>query len=520
MNKTACLIILFLIGSIAAVSAEVSKEDPYFGVGSEFLVVGTGNPEIFTLFDNTHIYLDNNNDGIWDYQFQGNSGESQTLNPPWPVNRGARIQTDKPIMYKQLTYENRCSFDPCDTFFYTIVPPLNNLESEYYFIHDIPSWPLYIIAPENTTIIVDEYIDGAVDQTFNVEKVQAKSFFVNNFSKVYSEENKKFYVYDQFSLIGPKGTDFYTNWNSIKILVAEDDTQINIDMNNDLAYDETHMVGKGVHDYSVTKGAHVNVDKPIALFSSFDRYADFPIMPSDMLNNDLWGETGGYQYGRMYLIGLFDTNSGPYTNTTYKIDYQSQNDLMSDYNGTLYANEIFTLTSLGNIHLWANMPLNYFYYLGPEDGYRGHNRFLPSYSYSRVYPITYSEEKYIGSEDDLIINARVFNPFAATSASDFNVKLRFNDLFAFPAIFTVEVNKKNLNTDAVVSSDTITKFPVLISGQYEFVVDSSDSSLLNSLGPFEYYEIKYNLISPLAYGFYDFEPVEITYNAPTWEMPI
>jgi hypothetical protein len=514
MNKTTCLIILFLIGYIAIVNAEVSKEDPYFGIGSEFLVVGTGNPEIFTLFDNTNIYLDNNNDGIWDYQFQGNSGEIQILNPPWPINRGARIQTNKPVMYKQLTYENICRWDPCDTFYYTTVPPLNNLESEYYVFSLGDNWQ--VVAPQVTTINFDIDIDGTIDQTLSVDrgKINSSQIPYKKFARIYSESGKKFSLYGRYALAAPVGSDFYTNLGSIKVLVSEDNTKVNIDMNNDLAYDETYTLNKGAHDISTIQGAHINSNKPIAVYSNFQG-TFFPIATSGMINNDLWGESGNLYR----IIGLFNNASGLYYNTTYNIDFQAQNDLISNFTGQIAANVIANLPSMGNVHLWADMPLNYLFYQ-TGSGRTGHPKFLPSYSYSRIYPVTFSEEKYIGSEDDLIINARVFNPFAETTATSFSVKLRFNDLFAFPAIFTVEINKKNLNTDAVISSDTITKIPVLINGQYEFVIDSSESSLLNSLGPFEYYEIRYNLISPLVHGFYDFEPVEITYNAPTWETPI
>lgn len=509
MNKTTYLIILFLIGSIAAASAEVSKEDPYFGVGSEFLVVGTENPEIFTLFDNTNIYLDNNNDGIWDYQFQGNSGESQILNPPWSVNQGAGIQTDKPVMYKQMVFYYKSQWDPTEIIYYTTVPPLNSLKSEYYIFSLGDNWQ--VVAPQDTTINVDINADGSIDKTLNVGrgKVNSSQIPYNQFAKIYSESGEKFSLYSGYALAGPIGADFYTNVGSIKALVTEDNTEVNIDMNNDLAYDETYTLNKGAHDINAISGAHINSNKPIAVYSKFQNF--FPIMTSDMLNNDLWGESGNLYR----IIGLFNNASGSDYNTTYQIDFQTQNDLVSNFTGQIAANVVKELPNMGNVHLWANMPLNFFYYLSDRYG----SRFLPSYSYSRVYPVTFSEEKYIGSEDELTINARVFNPFAETTATGFSVKLRFNDLFAFPAVFTVEVNKKNLNTDAVISSDTVTKIPILISGQYEFVIGNSDSSLLNSLGPFEYYEIKYSLISPLAYGFYDFEPVEITYNAPTWETP-
>ncbi len=515
MNKTICLMVLFLIGSIATVSAEVSKEDPYFSVGSEFLVVGTDNPEIFTLFDNTNIYLDNNNDGIWDYQFQGNSGESQILNPPWPVNRGARIQTDKPVMYKQIMYYFQSNFDPTQRIYYTTVPPLNNLKSEYYF-YSVDGRPWYVAAPQSATINIDINVDGTIDQTLNVERgtVNSSTIPIGKFARVYSESGKKFSLYDGYALASPVGTDFYTNLGSNKVLVSEDNTEVNIDMNNDLAYDETYTLNKGAYDISAIQGAHINSNKPIAVYSRFTN-TPFPIMTSDMLNNDLWGESFTKFSKKYSIIGLFNNASGLNYNTTYNIDFQTQNDLIADFTGQADANVIKDLPDIGNIHLWADMPLNYLYHLSSSYIYH----FLPSYTYSRIYPVTFSEEKYIGSEDDLTINARIFNPFAETTANDFSTKLRFNDLFAFPAIFTIEINKKNLNTDAIISSDAITKVPVLISGQYEFAVDSSDSSLLNSLGPFEYYEIKYNLISPLAYGFYDFDPVEITYNAPTWEMP-
>ncbi len=511
MNKTACLIILFLIASISVASAEVSKEDPYFGVGSEFLVIGTDNPEIFTLFDNTNVYLDNNNDGIWDYQFQGNSGESQTLNPPWPVNRGARIQTDKPVMYKQLIVESLCKDWPwCKTIYHTTVPPLNNLRSEYYIFSLGDSWN--VVAPQNTTINVDINADGSIDKTLSVDRGKVNSSTVpsDQYAKVYSESGKKFSLYGTYALASPSGTDFYTNRGSIKALVTEDNTQVNIDMNNDLAYDENYTLNKGAHDINVIEGAHINSNKPIAVYSKFTSIP-FPVMTSDMLNNDLWGESGNLYR----IIGLFNNASGLYYNTTYNIDFQTQNDLIANFTGQIAANVIKELPSMGNVHLWANMPLNYFYYLYEQYT----SLFLPSYTYSRIYPITFSDKKYIGLEDGLTINARVFNPFAETTATGFSVKLKFNKLFAFPAVFKVEVDKKNLNTDAVIATDTVTKVPILINGQYEFVISNSDSSLLNSLGPFEYYEIKYNLISPLTYGFYDFEPVEITYNAPTWKMP-
>lgn len=510
MNKIKYLLVLFFIIFLAAVNAEVSKEDPYFGVGSEFLVVGTDNPEIFTLFDNTNIYMDNNNDGIWDYQFKGNGGESQVLNPPWPVNRGARIQADKPVMYKQVIFYYKSPWDPTEIIYYTAVPPLNNLKSEYYIF--LLNDNLNVVASQDTQVNIDIDADDTIDQTLSVGRgrINSSSRLSNKFAKVYSESGKKFSLYGSYALASPVGNDFYTNLGSIKVLVTEDNTRLNIDMNNDLAYDETSTLNKGAYDIDAIQGAHINSDKPIAVYSKFQNMP-FPVMASNMLNNDLWGESGNLYY----IIGLFNNASGSHYNTTYNIDFQTQNDLASNFTGEIAANVIKDLPSMGNVHLWAGMPLNYLYSL--SDTY--HSRFLPSYSYSRIYPVTFSEEKYIGSEDDLTINARVFNPFAETTASDFSVKLRFNKLFAFPAIFIVELNKKNLNTDAVSAADTITKSPVLINGQYEFVIDSSDSSLLNSLGPFEYYDIKYHLISPLVYGFYDFEPVEITYNAPTWKMP-
>lgn len=496
--------------AINIVNAEVSKEDPYFGVGSEFLVVGSGNPEIFTLFDNTNIYLDNNNDGIWDYQFQGNAGKSQELNPPWPVNRGARIQTDKPVMYKQLMLHYASPWDPIEVIYHTAVPPLNNLKSEYYVFSLGGNWQ--VVAPQDTTINIDINADGSIDQTLNVDRgnVDSSTIPPNQFAKIYSESGEKFSVYGTYALASPIGTDFYTNLGPIKVLVTEDNTELDIDMNNDLAYDESYTFNKGAYDISAIQGAHINSNKPIAVYSKFNNVLS-PVMTSGMLNNDMWGESGDLYY----IVGLFNDVSGFDYNTTYNIDFQTQNDLIADFTGQIAANVIDSLPSMGNVHLWADMPMNYLYYLSDRYG----SRLLPSYSYSRIYPATFPEKKYIGLKDSLTINARVFNPFAGTTASDFSVKLRFNDLFAFPAIFTVEVNRKNLNTDAVIATDTVTKVPILINGQYEFVIYNLDTSLLNSLGPFEYYEIKYNLISPIVYGFYNFDPVEITYNAPTWEMP-
>ncbi len=512
MNKIKYFLALFLTVLIANANAEVSKEEPFFSIGSEFLVAGNEKPEIFTLFDNTNVYLDSNNDGIWDYQFQGNAGESQLLNPPWTINPGTRIQADKPVMYKQIMVYFDSRFDPTELVYSTTVPPLNSLQSEYYVFSYFPTWTA--AAPQDTTISIDINNDGTVDKTLNVVKGETNYSLIpsNQIARVYSESGKKFLLYTQQFLFSPLGTDFYTNLASIKVIVGEDNTQVNIDMNNDLAYDETYNLNKGAYDISATQGAHINSNKPIAVYSTFNN-VHLPVMPSNMLNNDLWGESGKL-YHIIGVIGLFNNASGLSYNTTYNIDFQAQNDLKANFTGEVAANVFKELPNMGNVHIWSDMPLNYFYYY--ESKYQTY--LLNTYPYSRIYPATFTE-KYIGLEDELTINSRVFNPFAETTASDFSVKLKFNNLFAFPAVFSVKIDKKHLNTDAVISSDTITKVPVLISGQYEFVIDNLDSSLLNSLGPFEYYDIKYDLISPLAYGFYNFEPVEITYNAPTWELP-
>ncbi len=96
------LSIIFLTLSVA-VSAAIPFETPYYSIGSDFLAAdgecwylsscpSESYPKINTLFDNTKIYLDNNNDGVWDYSFSGNAGEYITLNPVIePPRFGARI---------------------------------------------------------------------------------------------------------------------------------------------------------------------------------------------------------------------------------------------------------------------------------------------------------------------------------------------------------------------------------------------------------------------------------------------
>jgi len=57
-----------------SVSAAVPKEDPFFSIGEDFLVIKAQDyhPQLNILFDNTNIYIDTDNDGTWNYHYTRN----------------------------------------------------------------------------------------------------------------------------------------------------------------------------------------------------------------------------------------------------------------------------------------------------------------------------------------------------------------------------------------------------------------------------------------------------------------
>ena len=498
----------------------VPAEDPFFSIGSDFLVIKTENidPELVILFNYTRVYIDTNNDQVWDYFFLGNASDEMTIEN---VDAGARIHSDKPIWYKQLL-ENNTSFKFIDNarhFWqrvdcgwscwnekneyyddfnyystYSTVPAMGNLDSQYYVYPG--TW--YITVPENTDVYIDSYGNGTVDRVFKCSPMRRVEITVSNFTYIYS--NLSFYLYNSHTIACKSGYDFYLwNTNISKLIVSEDNTTIEVDNNNDGVYDVRYNYNKGIHSSSEQKiGAHIHSDKPINVvqrnyFSNGDHDVIFPdyqsdllnsgdsmsyLQPSNMMGSDYYGSSGydsSISNSEYKLDDLMESYIvGSFSNTSYYQDSILGNDLLNDSRGTVGPNQIDDVESLTTFsHIWANKPFSlckmkmYRKYqwatgtYGQSNGnsyYRKHwykyYTFYPNLPAAYIYASTSHLPNELEPDTTATMHARVFNPTADTNITNVSVKVTFPDSFNLSSGTTLNVTVKKI----FLSNDTVIAF--------------------------------------------------------------
>ena len=495
--------------SEALQATTMSEEDPFATIGEDFLVVGKESyaPVLYILFDNTHIYIDIEDDGVWEEHIVRNAGSSYTVSiPTRTILYGTRIHTDKPVIYWQQLSSSA----------YDVIPPIGTLRTSYYVYGG--TW--YVVVPENTTINVDNNDDGIIDSSINATPLTRNSISASNFARVFAD--KPFYLYCSYTLATQSGTDFYLPWNKIyRLIVTENNTLLKVDIDNDGHYDEEHTLNKGVvtnfAGFTFNHGAHIWTDKPVAIFSG--RYwggwghyywTPYRVLPSNMIGNDMWSPGSGSYY---YITGFFKEDTGLYSNTTYYIDKVTDNDLVPDATDVVNANQYKSLPSLGMIHIWGNMP---FY-----ESYRCGSNIYGTIPYSSITATTHGTQKVLGANESTEIYVRVFNPFATTTANNLSITVPIPKNFSLHdgSSLTLNIEKRFLRNDTVIANDTIVVSPTNTGENFVFTITKTNTSLLSSLEPMTYYDIRYQVITPPEYGSYRFEPVSLSFDAETWNMP-
>ena len=469
------LLLVCAIVLLQSVVAEVPKEDPYISVGSDFLVLPLFSvmPAVELLFDDTTVYLDNENDGTWDYMWTGDRNDWIELNPGiTALQIGALVHTDKPAILRQMFVND-----------YLSIPPISSIDNSYFIIEEA-----YIVAEKDITVYVDECADGSVDYTHIGRDIGWSNWDSTcDLVRLYSDD--PFYISNGYSSVGAlTGTDFYTAFSDhTYILVTEHETEIRLDFNNDDAYDQNYTKNRGIHYFEMPVGTHIITDKPVSIYSDATRH----IMPTEMIGSDAWSEG--------FALGLYNEYSGFYKNTTLFED--DDLDLYLDNTYTVAANQEHCCLEG---HFWSDMPA--IFYMGSQ-----------CYSaYSVIYSTSWPLQKLMGQNQEAYFNVRTFNPFATTTITDVGLKIMIPSNFAIPGGFSLDIEKKNLMTDVVIDTATISKTPVLNGQYYEVVISNADSTIFNQLSPWEYYDITYTAITPDVYGNYEL-PVETTYTAPTWQ---
>ncbi len=507
-NKTALFIVCgILIFAMNFVSAAVPEEDPFFSIGTDFLEIeyDDNDPTINVLFNNTNIYFDAENDGVWDYKYTRNAGDTLTISSPVAgvISPGARIHSDKPVEYYQQIYYYYYSvsggYYRHYHHYFTTVPPITSLKNNYYVYEG--SW--YLVVPEDTTINVDVDNNGSIDNSLNISKRTRETIAIpaGHFARVYSD--LPFYLYNSHTVACPDGVDFYIPWESVNIIITKNSTNILVDINNDGHYDQNLTYNAGVYGtFTFNRGAHIHTNKSITVFIS--KGITMCVPPSTHIGSDLWSKTDGTY---SYITGLFE-------NTTYHLDEVIENDLNPEYNYSINANTQNSLPGSGRVHIWGDKPLMETYYYYCCD-YRG---IAP---YTSISSTTYSIQKYLGANELTTMQVRIFNPFANTSISNVNATISFPDDFSIPLGTTIEVNieKRYIRNDTVIGTDTVTVTPANIGSNYEFTISNTDTNLFNNLDSMQYYDIEYQIKTPAVIGSYTFDPVEVNYDAETWNMP-
>ncbi len=495
--------------SEALQATTMSKENPFATLGEDFLVVGKENyaPVLYIPFDNTNIYIDIEDDGVWEERIVRNAGDSYTVSMP-TVLYGTRIHTDKPVIYWQHLH----------TYRYEVIPPISALPTSYYVYGG--TW--YAVVPENTTIHIDNNNDGTIDSTINATPLTRNSISASNFARVFAD--KPFYLYYAHTLATSGGTDFYLSRSNIhKLIVTEDNTLFKIDKDNDGHYDEERTLNKGVvtdfTGYTFDYGTHIWTDKPVAVYSAYGGMIYY-VLPSNMVGNDMWSPGSDASY---YITGLFKEDTGLYSNTTYYMDKVTDNDLVPDATGVVNANQCKSLsTSLGMVHIWGTMPFyeSFLYsrhYSYPSRWYYWYH-IIP---YSSITATAYGTQKVLGANEPTEIYARVFNPFATTTANNLSITVPIPKNFSLldGNNLTLNTEKRFLRNDTVIANDTIVVSPTNTGENFVFTITQANVPLLSSLEPMTYYDLRYQVVTPSEYGSYRFEPVSLNFDAETWNMP-
>lgn len=521
MKKVNLFVLEILLFYSVVVDAAVTREDPFISIGTDFLILTPGNDNhvIKTWFNNTNIYLDLEDDGVWDFKYTKNSGEDLAithLNPDL-IKPGTRIHADKPVEYSQYFG------------LWGVVPEIRNLKKEYYvdntpekstpyyggpcgyYASHYSHRPYYVAVPQNSneiTTIYADYMNGTVT-SINVSHLSRGivqgPIHCGNYQpmpmRIYS--NREFYLYDGNGVIGPAGNDFYLPWQNIqKLVIIKNDTEVRIDKNNDMNYDMTIINDSGIYgSFSLAHGSHIHSNNPIAVFTDWGYYA----LPSNMTGNDIWSrDLSGWNYcwgSWQNCYNIYNNILGLFESTNLNFDRIKENDLSPDFNFTINQNEYRTINSKikegSRFHIYADKP-----FIEISDNNNG------VFPYSSISATQQSRQKYLGANEVTTIEVRIFNPFANTIIHNLTATIRFPHLF-FWLNESVVIEKRYIMNDAIVENSTFVVTPA----DYQF---SMNLSILESM---QYYDIEYQLRTPLQIGSFEFEPVTISYEADTWNMP-
>ena len=496
------------------VFSEVSKES-FFSVGSEYLVMtpyttlSSYQLQIFVLYDNTNLFMDINNDGASDYELNFNKGGSFNLSTPWQISEGSRIISDKPIYFSQtLMYSNNEYIVPdymtLSKNFVSV--PVENYRYEYYTL----SGAYRFLSKENGVIFIDENIDGVVDKNYTINSKNNSYFKISNYSRVFS--NVSFFGYSNDSLTAPFGKEFISSFDNITLIIAENNTRIDVDMNMDLVIDNTSFLNKGVYNFSFLTGARIIGDKNFSCFENhyknlyFNVNYYFPCRRTKEITNEFYLHSQKFNQS---LVGLFNNFSYPlsdYNATLTALDGQVEviNNMTSNILKNVTSGKFYSVIS--NTPLIDSLNKNDYVQLS---GFKNYSvNFGSLISYKKPYIIIRPKTKVLTPNSSAVISVRIINPFSDTSLENVKVTLPLNCGFLMQSSI-VNYKKERLSGGVIssTSSGVVTSVNDVVYFDYPGIIESES-----------FVDIDYVFLTPASSLVCSLGKVGLSYDANTWDF--
>lgn len=483
------------------------SEEPYCYAASDFMVAKYQDypPQLIALYDNTDLFFDVNNDGVWEYKTRINKNKPYYPKTSWDLQSGSYIHSNKPIIYNQKIYALGTA--PKNSVNYQCVPPINSLQNEILLLsawsNAAPYWR--IISP-NATINIITPINTIQTENIHLSKDINSYISRPTPSQIwYINSTKPIIASSIYSLNGKLDNDFIKVIPGKTIILAlEDNTLVEFDQNGDGIFDESNMTNKGRSEFILTAGSRIRSDKKISVFEN-DWHVELEYstaIPTKSMNNEIIITI--HEANKEYITGIFNSDDG-FENTTYNITEETLK-----ISGGVPSNDYQQIPNdfITTARVIASKPITGYY----------KNSYITSwYRIQRPmqtiepYISSFSRLKFVGLNDTAIINVRVFNP-TSYDLDDVKINIRYLDVFPTKEIKYYQ-SIKSLEDDSFIVTETEKSVtPTSFSNIKEFTIN------LGTIKSEEYANIEYYLITPAKEGTYNFPKASLEFNAPIWTI--
>ena len=240
--------------------------------GTEFFVISSEPPILQTIFPNTTIFLYINEDEIIDYTIGIENISKTIISPSWKTRTGSRIKSDKPVIYKQLSYQKNYAGKSTIEKYYCPVPDISSYREQYLAR---PAQGVHTILSSTD---IDINIRGKnTDQTIPVRRNIPYQFTPSEDVIVVSsgQDPKTFISFNAKCIDNTLNDEFYTSEDTIDIIPIsgisdsssgqQKEQIISIDYNNDGIIDQRINVSKAIRIRNIAPGAQLLSDRNFAV---------------------------------------------------------------------------------------------------------------------------------------------------------------------------------------------------------------------------------------------------------------